>query len=173
MSRKMKYSVVFRKDAVDQVILDKKTCLKVGQEFGIDKSLIRKWVLSYQKHGIMGLMPSFKIYYSPDFKVKVIKTMRKKSLSLLETCIQFNIRSTGALVKWIALYDEKGAEGFAKQERKTKPPMAKRTKKPQTKEEELLEELASLRAENAYLKKLYALIQADKEKEEKRNSSRN
>ncbi|MDR7128040.1 transposase [Algoriphagus sp. 4150] len=44
--------------------------------------------------------------------------------------------------------------------------MAKRTKKPQTNEEKLLEELASLRAENAYLKKLYALIQADKEKEE-------
>ena len=173
MSRKMKYSVVFRKDAVDQVILDKRTCLKVGQELGIDKSLIRKWVLSYQKHGIMGLLPSSSIYYSPDFKVKVIKTMRKKSLSLLETCIHFNIRSPGSLVKWIALYDEKGAEGLARKQSEPNFPMAKRIKKPKTKEEELQKELASLRAENAYLKKLHALIQADKEKEEKRKSSRN
>ncbi len=173
MRGKMKYSVLFRKEAVDQVIYDKRSVLKVGQELGIDKSLIRKWVLLYQRHGIMGLMPISKRQYPPEFKVKVIKTMRKKSLSLLEACIQFNIRSTGALVKWIGLYDENGAEGFARKERKTKLPMTKRTKKPKTKEEELLEELASLRAENAYLKKLHALIQAEKEKEENRKSSRN
>lgn len=99
--------------------------------------------------------------------------MRSKSLSLLETCIQFNIRSTGTLTKWIAQYDEKGAEGLVRKETKPMLPMAKTPKKPKTKDEELLEELASLRAENAYLKKLYALIQADKEKEEKRRSSKN
>lgn len=171
MSRKMKYSVVFRKEAVDKVILDKKSCLKVGQELGLDKSLVRRWVISYQKHGILGLMPSTATY-TPEFKVKVVKAMRSNSLSLLETCIQFNIRSSSTLVGWISLYDRKGADGFFKQDRKIIP-MAKRPKKPQTREEELLQELASLKAENAYLKKLYALIQADKESEEKRNSSRN
>lgn len=173
MSGKMKYSVTFRRKAVDQVIVDKRSVLKVGQELGIDKSLIRRWVLSYQKHGMIGLIPASKVHYPPEFKINVIKTMRKKSLSLLETCIQFNIRSSGTLVKWMALYDSQGAGGFTKRVKRTRPQMAKRTKKPQTKEEELLEELASLRAENAYLKKLYALIQADKEKEEKRNSSKN
>jgi transposase-like protein len=82
----------------------------------------------------------------------------------LETCIQFNIHSTGALVKWIALYDKEGAEGFVKQDRKSKPSMVKRIKKPKSEEEELLEELASLREENAYLKKLIVLTQAHKEK---------
>lgn len=173
MKGKKKYSVLFRKEAVDQVIHDKRSVFKVGQDLGIDKSLIRKWVLLYQKHGIMGLMPIAKREYPPAFKVKAIETMRKKSLSLLETCIQFNIRSTGSLVKWIALYDEKGAKGLARKQSEPKFPMAKRIKKPKTKEEELLKELASLRAENAYLKKLHALIQADKEKEEKRKSSRN
>jgi transposase len=121
----------------------------------------------------MGLMPLRQEHYSTEFKIKAIKTMRSKSLSLLETCIQFNIRSSGSLVKWIALYDEKGAEGLARKQSEPKLPMAKRIKKPITKEDELLQELASLRAENAYLKKLHALIQADKEKKEKRKSSRN
>jgi transposase len=173
MGKRKKYTVAFRKEAVDWVLLDKRSVFNVGQELGIDKSLIRRWVLSYQKHGIMGLMPLHREHYSTEFKIRVIKTMRSKSLSLLETCIQFNIRSSGALTKWIALYDEKGAKGLVRKETKPKEPMAKRSKKPKSKEEGLLEELASLRAENAYLKKLYALIQADKEKEEKRNSSRN
>lgn len=173
MGKRRKYSVTFRKEAVDRVLLDKGSVLKVGQDLGIDKSLIRRWVLSYQKHGIMGLMPLRQEHYSTEFKIKAIKTMRSKSLSLLETCIQFNIRSSGSLVKWISLYDEKGAEGLARKQSEPKLPMAKRIKKPITKEDELLQELASLRAENAYLKKLHALIQADKEKEEKRKSSRN
>lgn len=173
MGKRRKYSVTFRKEAVDRVLLDKGSVLKVGQDLGIEKSLIRRWVLSYQKHGIMGLMPLRQEHYSTEFKIKAIKTMRSKSLSLLETCIQFNIRSSGSLVKWISLYDEKGAEGLARKQSEPKLPMAKRIKKPITKEDELLQELASLRAENAYLKKLHALIQADKEKEEKRKSSRN
>lgn len=173
MGIRKKYTVAFRKEAVDRVLLDKRSVLKVGQDLGIDKSLIRRWVLSYQQHGIMGLMPLRQEHYSTEFKIKAIKTMRSKSLSLLETCIQFNIRCTGTLTKWIARYDEKEAEGLVRKVAKPKVPMAKSFNKPKTKEEELLKELASLRAENAYLKKLYALIQADKEKEEKRNSSTN
>ncbi|WP_232825798.1 transposase, partial [Algoriphagus litoralis] len=92
MGKRRKYSVTFRKEAVDRVLLDKGSVLKVGQDLGIDKSLIRRWVLSYQKHGIMGLMPLRQEHYSTEFKIKAIKTMRSKSLSLLETCIQFNIR---------------------------------------------------------------------------------
>lgn len=51
--------------------------------------------------------------------------------------------------------------------------MPRKPKKPMTREEQLLDELADLRAENAYLKKLHALVQSEKEKEEKRKSSRN
>jgi hypothetical protein len=51
--------------------------------------------------------------------------------------------------------------------------MPRKPKRPLTREEQLLEELADLRAENAYLKKLQALIQSESEKEEKRKSSKN
>lgn len=43
-----------------------------------------------------------------------------------------------------------------------KPQKKKKEKKPLTREEELLEELKYLRAENAYLKKLEALVRARK-----------
>ena len=47
--------------------------------------------------------------------------------------------------------------GLAIERRGKSRTMATKSKKPLTKEEQLLEELADLRAENAYLKKLHAL----------------
>ena len=51
--------------------------------------------------------------------------------------------------------------------------MPRKPKRDLTREEQLLEELADLKAENAYLKKLQALIQSEGEKEENRKSSQN
>jgi transposase len=75
MRGKKKYSVAFRKEAVDQVLQDKLSVFKVGQELGIDKTLIRKWILIYQTHGINGLMPSSIIHYPSEFKIRVIRAM--------------------------------------------------------------------------------------------------
>jgi transposase len=51
--------------------------------------------------------------------------------------------------------------------------MPRNPKNTLTREEQLLEELADLRAENAYQKKINALIQSESGKEEKRKSSKN
>jgi transposase len=87
--------------------------------------------------------------------------------------VRFRIPDKGTLKKWVKIYDQEGAEGLSKENRGRQKFMPRKPKKPMTREEQLLDELADLKAENAYLKKLHALVQSEKEKEEKRKSSRN
>ena len=74
------------------------------------------------------------------------------------------------LIKWHKIYMEKGIDGL-KSLKRGKPSMKK---KPVSKEdsdktkEELLKELEYVRAENEYLKKLSALVQERKAREQKK-----
>ena len=172
MSRKNKYDTDFRRSVVEKVVNDKHSYKKVALEFGLNKTMVRRWVMFYRNHGISGI-ESIKNSYPPSFKIKVIEEMNRKCLSLGETCVRFKIPSVGTLMKWLKIYKSQGPLGLQVDNRGKYHRMPRKSKKILTKEEQLLDELASLKAENAYLKKLYALIQADKEKEEKRSSSRN
>jgi transposase len=172
MSRKIKYDIDFKKSVVERVINGKSGCKSIAYEFSLQHGMVRRWVSFYRRYGLEGLKP-IKNSYSADFKLKAIEEMRNKYLSLSETCIHFKIPSIGTLMKWIAIYDSEGPSGLALERRGKRKTMPKKPKKPLTREEQLLEELADLKAENAYLKKLHALVQSEKEKEEKRRSSRN
>lgn len=178
MSRKIKYDVNFKLKVVSQILKGKESTVSSSNKLGITKSLIERWVHFYQIHGIVGLMP-IKNQYTPEFKLGVIKALKTKSLSLKEASRQFRIPSDSTLKKWLILYDSFGPEALKVERRgrgrpKTRnPAMPRKPKRPLTREEQLLEELADLRAENAYLKKLHALIQSESGKEEKRKSSKN
>ena len=123
-------------------------------------------------------MPSNR-HYTPEFKLEVVQAVKSKSLSLNKACCQFRISSVSTLKKWLILFDSCGAESLRVERRGRGKPkirtlvMPRKPKRPLTREEQLLEELADLRAENAYLKKLQALIQSESAKEEKRKSSKN
>ena len=176
MSRKIKYDVDFKLQVVHQIIKGKETVDSLSIKFHITDSLINRWVHFYRLHGIDGLLPSNR-HYSPEFKLRVVLTVRKDSLSLKEASRQFRIASDSTLKKWLLLYDSFGPEALKVERRgrpKTRnPAMPRKPKRPLTREEQHLEELADLRAENAYLKKLHALIQSESGKEEKRKSSKN
>ena len=76
------------------------------------------------------------------------------------------------LIKWHKIYKESGIDGL--QSLKRGRPSMKDKKKPEKKKdsektkEELLEELEYVRAENEYLKKLNALVQERKAREQKK-----
>ena len=178
MSRKIKYDLDFKLKVVQQILKGKESADSISFKHTIDDSLVKRWVHFYRLHGIDGLIPSNK-HYSPEFKLEVVQAVKSKSLSLKKACRQFRIGSDSTLKKWLILFDSFGAEslwverrGRGKPKIRT-PAMPRKPKKPLTREEELLEELADLRAENAYLKKLQALILSESVKEEKRKSSKN
>ena len=100
--------------------------------------------------------------YTPEFKIKVVETMHREKLSYRETARQFDI-SNSRVTAWERIYLEEGADGLYAERRGRKstgrPPKIK-------KEEDLIAEVQRLRAENAYLKKLNALV-AERVRQEK------
>lgn len=103
--------------------------------------------------------------YTPEFKIKVVETMHREKLSYRETARQFDIRDHDRVAAWERIYLEEGAEGLYIERRGRKstgrPPKIK-------KEEDLIAEVQRLRAENAYLKKLNALV-AERVRQEKKH----
>ena len=102
--------------------------------------------------------------YTPEFKIKVVETMHREKLSYRETARQFDI-SNSRVTAWERIYLEEGADGLYAERRGRKstgrPPKIK-------KEEDLIAEVQRLRAENAYLKKLNALV-SERVRQEKKH----
>ena len=90
--------------------------------------------------------------------------MHREKLSYRETARQFDIPNS-RVTAWERIYLEEGAEGLYIERRGRKstgrPPKIK-------KEEDLIAEVQRLRAENAYLKKLNALV-AERVRQEKKH----
>lgn len=105
--------------------------------------------------------------HTPEFKKQAIETMRREKQSYGETARQFEINSHGAIERRERIYLTEGPEGFAVEHRGRKSTEQPR-KLPAEFEEDLLAENQRLRAENAYIKKLQALVLEDERKARKK-----
>ena len=105
--------------------------------------------------------------YTPEFKIKVVETMQKEKLSYREAAREFDVSNHNRVADWEKIYLEEGKEGFYVERRGRKstgrPPKLKKEV-----EEDLIAEVQRLRAENAYLKKLNALV-AERVRQEKKH----
>jgi transposase-like protein len=106
--------------------------------------------------------------YTPEFKQMVIETMQKEKLSYSETAQQFEVCNHHRIEAWERIYLEEGPEGFRieRRGRRGKDGRPPKQLKPEV-EEDLIAEVQRLRAENAYLKKLNALV-LEEERQSKR-----
>lgn len=168
-----KYNLETKEKAVFEVLKKNKSVRQVEKELGIPKSVIQRWITLYKKLGLDGIADK-KANYTSDFKLSIIKYMQDNELSYEEASADFGMPSSASLYNWVKIYEE-GADGLYK---KAKPRpidnMDKKTKKKPIpdNQEDLIEEIKRLRAENDYLKKLNALIH-EKEISEKRKSKNN
>ena len=170
MERKVKHHYDFKLRCVEE-ILKGRSAISVAAEFNCDRSQIWTWFGSYKRLGASGLMPRSNQSYDANFKLKVLKAVEKKSLTLREACIMFNISGGSVIRAWQRSFSEKGIAGLQGKSKDKPEFMAfKRrieTSAKSTTKEKLLLENESLRAENALLKKLQALIQAEESKKRK------
>ena len=95
--------------------------------------------------------------YTGEFKQMVVETMMREKLSYCEAARQFDISDHSRVSSWERIYLAEGPEGLYV-ERRGRGSKGRPTKFPKEVEEELLKEVQRLRAENAYLKKLQALV---------------
>ena len=164
--RKVKYDYAFKLECVELVLKKHYSKGYVSKLKQISRSNLQKWVSFYKTYGEVGLFPRINQSYSVGFKIKVLKTLEKKSLPLLAAAVMFNIPDLAIILKWKKDFVTFGVEGLQPKQRGRPISMSdyKRKKsksdKPLTREEELLKENERLRCENELLKKLQALIQA-------------
>ena len=90
MERKVKHSYEFKLRCVEEV-LNGRSAISVAAEFKLDRSQLWKWVVLYKRNGASSLVPRNNRSYDVNFKLKVLKAIEKKSLTLEEACIMFNI----------------------------------------------------------------------------------
>lgn len=87
----------------------------------------------------------------------VVETMLRDKLSYREAARQFNISDHSRVTSWERIYLTEGPTGLYI-ERRGRSSKGRPAKFPKEVEEDLLKEVQRLRAENAYLKKLQALV---------------
>jgi transposase len=166
MERKVKYDYAFKLECVELVLKKHYSDGYVSKLKQIPRWNIRKWVSFYKTYGEIGLLPRINQSYSAEFKLKLLKTLEKESLSLMETGIRFNIPNIAIVSKWKKDFANFGIEGLQPKPKGRPISMSdykrkkRKSDKPLTREEELLKENERLRCENELLKKLQALIQA-------------
>jgi transposase len=136
----------------------------VAKKYAVSKTMLHRWVARFENHGKDGLQATY-TNYSFEFKMDVLNYMNEVGASIEEATAVFNISSSGLVGKWKQLAETRGNDAL-KPSIQERPSMKKSPKKAQLvvgSEEALRAEIEHLRMENAYLKKLKALIQ-EKEK---------
>lgn len=173
-----KYDKQFKLKVVKQYLSGRTGIKALAHAHGLGHSMVRRWVSVYQQHDAAGLTKKFS-HYSAQFKLSVLRRMWREELSYGKTAVIFDIRNPSSIGVWERQYHAGGADALASKPRGRPkkmtaplPPKADTPRGPDQERtrEELLEELEYLRAENAYLKKLDALIQAKKLVAQKKRS---
>ena len=134
----------------------------VAERHGVSRRVLDGWIKRYETHGSAGLARRG-ASYSATFKLMVLQAMWREPWSLSHTAIVFDIRAHAHIGKWERQYHEGGFDGLVRRRRAgipmpDKPPKPTDPQTPRSLED-VLKENEYLRAENAYLKKLDALIQ--------------
>ena len=165
-----KYDEQFKLAVVRQYLDGDIGYKEVARQRGLSHSMVHRWIVWFRAHGTFVAAKQVGPY-SADFKLSVLRHMWDNSLSFGQTAVLFNLRNPHSLSMWERIYRADGPSGLLPRRRArlehmtiptTKPePAPKADERPR---DELLAELEYLRMENAYLKKLGALVQSKQTK---------
>ncbi len=156
MSKGFRYTLKFKLKCVKMVVEEGESIANISRKAGVHLSILERWVRRYQHTGSSGLKRRKYQIYSPAFKLKVLKHMEREQLSTFSTSLLYDL-GDNIVFQWKKRYKLLGVKGL---ENKRINKMSKRKKRPSTREEELLLENKSLKAELALIKKLHALAKA-------------
>ena len=168
-----KYNREF-KLAIAKQCLSHESSRSISKRLGIPDRYIRYWVQVYRFHSDNAFIKR-KTPYSFEDKYRILKQMRENHWSMSYTSVAYNMSSPGTISTWLTQFERFGLSGLQpkKRGRKVKKSTNQEAMTPteQMSLEELREELEYRRAENAYLKKLDALLQAKERKTKKKQGS--
>lgn len=144
----------------------------LAKELRTSSAVVMNWVKQYNYHGAEAFKKSY-TSYSTQYKLDVLNYMNENGTSPNETAAIFNISEPSLIRKWRRRLEKEGVIALDSN-KKGRPSMKNENQKSTKKQvpdegsvEALQAELERLRMENAYLKKLNALVQ-NKEKSPKK-----
>lgn len=145
---------------------------EVSRCTGVSQSTIRQWWYHYQHGGTSQVLHTNRAY-TPEFKRQVLETKWRDRLSLRQTAAQFQIPNSSTIAQWERKVLREGWTSLQPKPKGRPPVMTKQkstSPKPLTRIQELEAENAQLRMENAFLKRLNALVQAREKKNTPKSS---
>jgi transposase len=168
-----KHTEQFKLSVVEHYLNSLEGYQAVAQHHCIGRVLVRRWVAFYRAHGVDGLRKKYS-NYSADFKLSALQYMWDNKLSYSATSAIFDIRGQCFLGIWERSFREGGIDALKPHRRRrpqimpdpktTQPDSSAPADGDETRSRaDLVTELKYLRMENAYLKKLKALVQADQQ----------
>ena len=158
-----KYSNEFKLKVVNAYLLGEGGAGTIANKYNVARTCVQQWVAQYE---LTGSFTKPTRHFSGEFKLKVLNYQQEHHLSDLQTALIFGITNQGTICAWRKKYITGGTEAlFQKQGRRSKMPKKSLIPNKPRVEWTKDEELAYLRMENEYLKKLNALIQEDKQRE--------
>lgn len=168
-----KYSQEFKFKVVQAYLNGEGGLGILEKRFQVNHATIRLWIENYKKHGLDGLrVQTSRVLYTVEFKLHAVQ-MVMGGTSVHEVRRQLNISGRAINRDWLRRYSENGIDSL-KPRREGRPSRVRKPELPESRspqsdqdktQEQLLEELAYLRAENAFLKKRRALRLAQGVKE--------
>ena len=130
----------------------------LARRFAMPVQTAEKWIMLYRSNGgeaVMGTTGNRR--YGWETKVAAARDHVENGLSVAEVMARYGIASIAPLQRWCREYRAGGAEAL-RPKPKGRPKGAKSKPRPKpTREQELTEEVAYLKAKVAYLEKLRAL----------------
>ncbi len=138
---------------------------------------VKKWVLSYQRHGDEGLLRSRQqTKYTFEYKLHVVELYLSREVSYQELALQEGINNPAMLVKWVNDFRNAGPDALRPKKKGRKTTVSSTNHKKTVSNETVLvdtsaehvkqleDELLKLRIENAFLKELRRLRLEDEAK---------
>ncbi len=141
----------------------------VAQKYNVSTKTLRTWAYHYRSGGIEQIV-AIRGHYTQEFKLSAIEYRRTNDVSYAQAAADLKIPEGRTLCEWEKRYSWQGLDGLLDTRKGRPPKMPRKESKPKkflTREQELEAEVTRLQMENAYLKKLNALV-AEREKSEKK-----
>ena len=141
------------------------TITYINRNFGISHELLGQLWARYQSEGPSGLIKKKNVKSDYAFKLQVVRDIEENHLTLVDASLKYNVSSSQIAV-WNRIARIHGYDALAIIRPRGRPPKndmgRPRKKKPEemTELERLRYENECLRAENALLKKVKALVEA-------------
>lgn len=133
---------------------------EIEAKYNVHRNSVLRWIQQFNIHGAEGLTSYGKPlqHFSLSFKLEVIQWLVSTQSSYPKTAHHFNLPSPSVIWTWKQRYDELGIDGLSDPRNLKVKMMSEKQLTPEEEVKQLRERIAYVEAENAYLKKLDAVM---------------